>query len=60
MEYISNALRSGIYFFQHRYSSRIANPKFKNAIREFLDRETHGMRHYIQELQEHSPFKQSG
>ncbi|HEY5603218.1 MAG TPA: GNAT family N-acetyltransferase [Gammaproteobacteria bacterium] len=35
----------------------IADPKFKNAIREFLDRETHGMRHYIQELQEHSPFK---
>jgi hypothetical protein len=37
----------------------IANPQFKNAIRDFLDRETRGMQHYMQQLQEHSPFKQT-
>lgn len=37
----------------------IANPRFKDAISEFLDRETRGMQHYMQQLQEHSPFKQS-
>lgn len=35
----------------------IAHPQFKEAIKEFLDRETIGMNHYIKQLQEHSPFK---
>lgn len=38
----------------------IADPMFKNAIHEFLQRETIGMQHYIQQLREHSPFKQTG
>jgi predicted N-acyltransferase len=37
----------------------IANPTFKEAIADFLQRETLGMQHYIEELNEHSPFKQS-
>ena len=36
----------------------IADPMFKEAIQEFLQRETKGMRHYIEQLQTHSPFKQ--
>lgn len=36
----------------------IANPMFKDAISDFLDRETRGMKHYIKQLQTHSPFKQ--
>jgi len=35
----------------------IAHPQFREAIREFLNRETKGMQHYINELAEHSPFK---
>jgi predicted N-acyltransferase len=37
----------------------IANPVFKEAISEFLNRETRGMEHYIEQLREHSPFKQT-
>jgi len=36
----------------------IADPMFKDAIQEFLQRETKGIQHYIQQLQTHSPFKQ--
>jgi len=35
----------------------IADPQFRQAINEFLTRETIGMKHYINQLQEHSPFK---
>lgn len=35
----------------------IADPTFKDAIDDFLQRETVGMQHYINELNEHSPFK---
>lgn len=35
----------------------IADPTFKKAIEDFLQRETLGMQHYIKELSEHSPFK---
>ena len=35
----------------------IADPTFKNAIDDFLQRERLGMQHYIDELSEHSPFK---
>lgn len=35
----------------------IADPKFREAISQFLQHETRGMQHYISELTEHSPFK---
>jgi predicted N-acyltransferase len=35
----------------------IAHPRFRNAIADFLQRETPGMQHYIEELTSHSPFK---
>lgn len=35
----------------------IAHPGFREAIGDFLEREKAGMRHYMAELQEHSPFK---
>lgn len=37
----------------------IAEPQFRIAITDFLQRETQGMQHYIQELSEHTPFKPS-
>lgn len=36
----------------------LANDKFKHAINQFLTHEKAGMEHYIDELNEHSPFKQ--
>ncbi|MEJ2142169.1 MAG: GNAT family N-acetyltransferase [Gammaproteobacteria bacterium] len=35
----------------------IADQQFKEAISNFLEHEKSGMRHYIKELREHSPFK---
>jgi len=35
----------------------IAHPQFTQAINDFLQRETEGIRHYMRELGEHSPFK---
>jgi predicted N-acyltransferase len=35
----------------------IAEPVFRHAIADFLQRETLGMRHYIEQLTQHSPFK---
>ncbi len=35
----------------------VAEPQFRTAIDEFLQRETLGMQQYIASLQEHSPFK---
>lgn len=35
----------------------IAEPKFRQAIDQFLQHETKGMQHYIKELTEHSPFR---
>lgn len=35
----------------------IADPQFREAIADFLHRETRGMQHYIEELNTHSPFK---
>lgn len=35
----------------------IAEPQFRHAIEDFLQRETVGMQHYIDSLSEHSPFK---
>ncbi|MBL1276229.1 MAG: N-acetyltransferase [Ectothiorhodospiraceae bacterium] len=36
----------------------IAEPTFQHAIGDFLQRETLGMQQYIEELTDHSPFKQ--
>ena len=35
----------------------IAHPQFRQSINQFLNHETQGMLHYINELNEHSPFK---
>jgi len=35
----------------------IAEPVFQHAIADFLQRETQGMQHYIEQLTQHSPFK---
>lgn len=35
----------------------IADSQFKSAIEQFLQHETNGMQHYINELSEHSPFR---
>ena len=35
----------------------IAHPQFSESIANFLNHETKGMLHYIEELNEHSPFK---
>jgi hypothetical protein len=35
----------------------IAHPQFSESIKNFLNHETKGMLHYIDELNEHSPFK---
>ena len=35
----------------------IADPRYKEAIKNFLTHETQGMYHYIEELNEHSPYK---
>ncbi len=35
----------------------IAHPQFRESISHFLNHETQGMLHYIDELNEHSPFK---
>ena len=35
----------------------LAHPEFAAAVEQFLARETHGMTHYVDELNERSPFK---
>ena len=36
----------------------VAHPQFSDSIKNFCERETEGMLHYIDELTEHSPFKE--
>jgi predicted N-acyltransferase len=36
----------------------VADTKFRDAIAHFLQRETHGIAEYVDELNEHAPFKQ--
>jgi uncharacterized protein len=36
----------------------IKDPRFKNAVSEFLRRESSGIERYVDELREHAPFKQ--
>lgn len=38
----------------------IADQRFSDAIADFLTRETEGINEYIEELEEHTPFKQNG
>ena len=35
----------------------LAHPEFATAVEQFLARETHGMAHYVDELNERTPFK---
>jgi len=35
----------------------LARPEFAEAVTKFLQRETRGIEHYVDELAEHSPFK---
>ena len=35
----------------------LAHPEFATAVEQFLARETHGMAHYVDELNERSPYK---
>ncbi len=37
----------------------LARPEFADAVAKFLQRETRGIAHYVDELGEHSPFKQT-
>jgi hypothetical protein len=38
----------------------LAHPKFARAIETFLERETQGIAQYVNELNEHTPFKEKG
>jgi predicted N-acyltransferase len=38
----------------------LAHPQFFNAVHDFLKRERRGIDHYVDELNEHSPFKATG
>lgn len=43
---------------ERTYSAHwLAHPDFADAIEDFLSRESHQMAHYIDELNEHSPYK---
>ena len=43
---------------ERTYSAHwLAHPDFAEAIEDFLSRESHHMAHYIDELNEHSPYK---
>ena len=35
----------------------LAHPRFARAIEDYLDRESKGIARYVDELNEHSPFK---
>ena len=38
----------------------LARPEFSDAVAQFLQRETRGIEHYVDELADHSPFKDAG
>ena len=38
----------------------LARPEFSGAVAQFLQRETRGIEHYVDELADHTPFKASG
>jgi len=37
----------------------LRHPQFSNAVADFLQRERHGMEHYVDELNEHLPFRRT-
>ena len=37
----------------------LAHPEFAEAVTRFLRKEASGIEHYVDELSEHSPFKQT-
>lgn len=47
----------GLLPVQIRSAHWLAHPEFASAVEEFLARETRGMAHYVDELNDRSPFK---
>jgi predicted N-acyltransferase len=50
----------GLMPVQARSAHWLAHPKFARAVEDFLERETLGVAQYVNELVEHSPFKEKG
>jgi len=50
----------GLMPVQARSAHWLAHPKFARAVENFLERETLGIAQYVNELVEHSPFKEKG
>jgi uncharacterized protein len=50
----------GLMPVQTRSAHWLAHPKFARAVETFLERETLGIAQYVNELVEHSPFKEKG
>ncbi len=50
----------GLMPVQTRSAHWLAHPKFARAVENFLERETLGITQYVNELVEHSPFKEKG
>jgi predicted N-acyltransferase len=50
----------GLLPVQARSAHWLAHAKFARAVENFLDRETLGVTQYVNELVEHSPFKEKG
>ena len=50
----------GLMPVQTRSAHWLAHPKFARAVENFLERETLGIAQYVNELIEHSPFKEKG
>ena len=50
----------GLMPVRSRSAHWLAHPKFAHAVETFLERETLGVAQYVNELFEHSPFKEKG
>jgi uncharacterized protein len=50
----------GLMPVRTRSAHWLAHPKFARAVEDFLQRETLGVAQYVNELAEHSPFKEKG
>ncbi|HWA14244.1 MAG TPA: GNAT family N-acetyltransferase [Burkholderiales bacterium] len=50
-------LARGLLPVQTRSAHWLARPEFSEAVAQFLGRERRGIEHYVDELSEHSPFK---
>jgi len=53
-------LARGLLPVQTASAHWLARPEFADAVAQFLRRETRGIEHYVDELAEHSPFKDAG